>query len=207
VGDDFDLLDAWRAGDARAGNELFQRHFDAVLRFFANKVPDEVDELVQRTFLAVVEGKDRVRGEGGIRPYIFGVARNVLRRWFREKKTRGQRFDALEHSVHDSVQSPTSLMAEREEQRLLLEALRRIPLDMQIALELYYWEDLPAPALAAVLEIPEGTVRSRLRRGKELLEAALAQLAASPNLLESTLANLDSWARALKERASSRDQE
>ena len=75
---DIDLLDAWRAGDPRAGNELFNRHFDSVCRFFANKAGNEVDDLIQRTFLACVEGRDRFRGDASFRGYLFGVARNVL---------------------------------------------------------------------------------------------------------------------------------
>ena len=50
--------------------------------------------------------------------------------------------------------------------------------ELQVALELHYWEDLSGPELAAVLEIPEGTVRSRLRRGRELLQEAFARVAA-----------------------------
>ena len=89
-------------------------------------------------------------------------------------------------------------MAKRREERLLLEALRSIPLDHQIALELYYWQEMTAAELAAVLDIPEGTIRSRLRRAKHLLEEQLAELAQSPDLLETTMANLDEWARNLR---------
>lgn len=197
---DFDLLEAWRAGDASAGNELFHRHFDSVCRFFANKLGDDVDDLIQKTFLACVEGKERFRGDASFRGYLFGVARNVLRRYFRDKKYHRQRFDELEQSVHDLAPGPSMIVAEKREQQVLLQALRQIPLDHQITLELYYWEAMSASELGAVLGIPEGTVRGRIRRAKQLLEAELGKLADSPHLLESTIGDLEGWAKSLRER-------
>jgi RNA polymerase sigma factor (sigma-70 family) len=198
---DIDLLDAWRAGDSRAGNELFNRHFDSVCRFFANKAANEVDDLIQRTFLACVEGRDRFRGDASFRGYLFGVARNVLRRHYRDKRYHDERFDPLVVSVHDLGPGPSMLIADKREQALLLQALRRLPMDHQITLELYYWENMSGSELAQVLDIPEGTVRGRIRRAKQLLETALAELAESPQQLESTIANLEGWARSLRDKA------
>ena len=79
----FDMMTAKgaeKAGDAEAGTTLFERHFEAIARFFRNKTDGPLDDLVQRTFLGVLEGRDRIRGEAGFRGYLFGVARNVLRK-------------------------------------------------------------------------------------------------------------------------------
>ncbi len=197
---DIELLDAWRGGDTSAGNELFNRHFDSICRFFANKAPSDVDDLIQRTFLACVEGRDRYRGEASFRGYLFGVARNVLRRFYRDKRYHDARFDPLVVSVHDLGPGPSMLVADKREQEVLLQALRRPPMDHQITLELYYWENMSGSELAQVLDIPEGTVRGRIRRAKKLLEEALAQIAESPQQLESTIANLEGWARSLRQR-------
>ncbi len=198
---DLDLLEAWRGGDVRAGSELFNRHFDSICRFFANKAPSEVDDLIQRTFLACVEGRDRFRGEASFRGYLFGVARNVLRRHYRDKRYHDARYDPLLVSVHDLGPGPSLLVADKREQEILLQALRRLPMDHQITLELYYWENMSGSELAQALDIPEGTVRGRIRRAKELLEKELAELAESPQQLESTVANLEGWARSLREKA------
>ena len=66
-----------------------------------------------------------------------------------------------------------------------------------MVLELYYWEAMTAKDLAEVLEIPEGTVRGRIRRAKQLLEEQLVKLAETDDL-ESTMSNLDGWARSLR---------
>lgn len=195
---DFELLQAWRDGDARAGNELFHRHFDSICRFFSNKLQNDVEDLIQRTFLACVEGRDRFTGQASFRAYLFGIARNVLRRYFRDKSQHAKRFGDMEGSAADFAPGPSLLIADKREQRLLLTALRTLPLDHQIILELYYWENLSGPELSAALEIPEGTIRGRIRRAKQLLETAIGECADSPELLRSTIADLESWARSLK---------
>ena len=81
----------------------------------------------------------------------------------------------------------------------LLLGLRRIPLESQMLLELYYWEDFTAREIAEVVQIPEGTVRTRLRRAKQLLEQALAQAAESREVLETTLSDLEGWARRVRD--------
>lgn len=200
---DFELLDAWRAGDRDAGNLLFERHFDAICRFFANKVGDNIDDLIQRTFLGCIEGRDRFRKQASFRTYLFAVAHNVLKMHFRDlRRDAGVESpdpDFSQHSLDDLAPSPSSVLAVHEEQRLLLEALRRIPLDSQVVLELYYWEDMAAPELAQVLGIPEGTARSRLRRARELLTHRMRVLARSPSLLKTTLSDLEHWVRSLRE--------
>lgn len=198
--DDIELLEAWRGGDRHAGSQLFERHFDSICRFFANKVSRDVDDLVQKTFAACVEGKDRFRGQSTFRTYLFGVAHNVLRSSLRKRKREGDRFDLGVSSVFDLGLSPTVLVAKRKEQTLTLQALRRIPVDHQVVLELYYWEEMTAGELAEVLDVPEGTVRGRIRRAKVLLEEQLTTLADDDAILQSTISGLETWARALRAR-------
>ena len=200
---DFELLDAWRGGNRDAGNLLFERHFEPICRFFANKVGDNIDDLIQRTFLGCIEGRDRFAKKSSFRTYLFAVAHNVLRMHFRDlRKAAGRNLDEPDFaqlSLDDLGPSPSSIIAIHEEQRLLLEALRRIPLDFQVVLELYYWEDMAAPEVAEVLGIPEGTARSRLRRARELLNQKMRILARSPSLLKTTLSDLEHWVRSLRE--------
>lgn len=59
---------------------------------------------------------------------------------------------------------------------MIVDALRRIPVELQIALELHYWEGLSASEFADVLDIPLGTVKTRLRRAKQRLRAELVEL-------------------------------
>ena len=195
---DAELLEAWRGGDKRAGKLLFERHYDAVHRFFRNKVGSDAPDLVQKTFLGCLESVERYRGEGSFRSWLFAVAFRQLCKHYRAKASERARFDVATVSICDFDPTPSRMLAERREQRLLLEALRRIPLDYQLVLELYYWEDMAAPELAQVLAIPEGTVRSRLRRAKEALADKMSSLARTPELLRATFSDLDGWVRSLR---------
>jgi RNA polymerase sigma factor (sigma-70 family) len=197
---DFELLDAWRGGDRTAGNALFDRYFDALFRFFRNKVTDGADDLVQQTFLACVESRDRFRGDSSFRTYLFTVARSKLY----DHLGRQHRQGAVDYGVTSCVDlgmSPSGVMAEDEQQRMLLAGLRALPVDLQVALELFYFERIRGPELAEVLGVPEGTVRSRLRRGKELLRAQLERLLHTPAAVEQTMTDLESWAAKLREAA------
>lgn len=81
----------------------------------------------------------------------------------------------------------------------MLRALRAIPLDLQIALELHFWEDLSGPEMAEALEVPEGTVRSRLRRAKEAVRAKMEELASAGDeeALATSHADFEGWAQSL----------
>lgn len=195
--DDFELLKAWRAGDEAAASRLIRRHFGRVYQFFRSKLDNDVEDLTQRTFMACVESRDRVETTS-FRAYVLGVAHNLLLMHLRTKMRRDRRFDLTDVSAVDFGDSPSRLAAGREEQRLLLAGLRRIPMDLQIAVELFYWEDMTAGEIATVLAIPEGTVRSRLRRAKELLKEEVGKLGAAAEHRDSTVTNLEHWARSLR---------
>lgn len=195
---DHELVDAWSAGDREAAGRLFDRHFEAVYRFFRTKAdPQDVDDLVQATFVGCVNGKDKFRKEANVRTYLLAIARNRLHTYWRAR-SRARELDFGVSSVEDLAPSPLSQALERRRDRLLVQALRCVPLDMQIALELHYWEGMRGPELAEVLGIPEGTVRSRLRRGLEALRAKIAELAESSDPLASTTTDLEAWARSLE---------
>ena len=192
------LVAAWRDGDRAAGQRLFTCYYDPVARFFFNKVGDPGHDLVQRTFLACLESLPRFRGECSFRSYLFAIAYRQLCRYFRDLK--GEHVDMTVSSACALDPSASAILVEREEMRLFLAGLRELPVDMQVALELYYWEQCSVAEIAAVLEIAEGTVKSRLRRGRELLRAAIELLAVRGDLAASTFNGLESWAQAIRNR-------
>lgn len=195
---DSELFHAWRAGDRQAGSELFGRHFDAVYRFFRNKLDDDIEDLVQRTFVACVEGRERFREESSFRTYLFAVAHNLLREHFRRKQRAGLRIDLDAETAVDLGASPLSVVVARTEEKLLLQALRRIPLNSQIILELYFWERMTGAELGGVLHVPEDTARSRLRKAKQQLEQMIRRLEVEPNAQKSTLSGLEQWAEGIR---------
>jgi RNA polymerase sigma factor (sigma-70 family) len=197
---DFELLEAWRTGDEGAGRDLFARYFDSVYRFFRNKVDDAAEDLTQQTFMGLVQGKDRFRGDASFRTYLFMIARKKLYSFLRSNQRRAEPVEFHSTSVADlGLVSPSRAVAERQEQQLLLQALRRLPVEMQVALELFYWEELTVTEIAEVLETPVGTVKSRLQRARARLDQVIAELSESEALLRSTVDNFEMWARQLQD--------
>lgn len=197
--DDVVLLGAWQGGSEAAGAELFRRYYAPVLRFYRSKVGPQAPDLVQRCFLGCLEARMRIREGGNFRSFLFGVARNVLLMHFRGNRRDREHLDFTERTAEDLGASPVSLLAREREAQLLLQALRSIPLEYQIVLELYYWEGLNSREIADMDASPESTIRTRLRRAKERLEKRMEELAASPQLARETTSNLEGWARRLRD--------
>lgn len=186
---DRELLDAWAAGDDAAGNALVARHFSTVYRFFRTKVPDAADDLAQSTFLGCIEGRERFEGRSSFKTYLLGIARYQLLHHFR-KRGREDLVELGHQSVMDLAKSPSRIVADSEQQEILIGALQQIPLDYQMALELYYWEDLTQREVAEVLGVKEGTAKSRLSEGRALLREQLAKMPVSVQLRDSAMAVL-----------------
>ncbi len=199
--EDAALYEAWKGGDRRAGEALFERYFDPIYRFFESKTHADPGDLVQRTFLGCVEARERFRGASSFRTFLYAIARNELFAHYRSRKSGGQ-VDFGVSSVADLAPSPSTLLRRQSDREVLVAALQSLPLDLQIALELRFWEELSGPDLAVVLEIPEGTVRSRLRRAMEALRAALIASEADPRLVGAlggdADADLEAWAARLR---------
>ncbi len=195
---DEELLDAWRRGDAQAGNQLFSRHFKTVQRFFLNKTSGEVEDLVQQTFEACTSGRDRYEGRAPFKVYLLRIARNLLyRHWEARNKRRAEDIDQL--SLADLGAGPSTALARDEAHRRLVDALRQIPLGQQEILELYYWEELSGRQLAQVLGVSENTARSRLRRAKLTLADALHRIEDEARVPWTPDVELEARARAIQE--------
>jgi len=199
VSSDAELLYAWRAGDGLAGQQLFKRYYESVARFFANKINEAPGDLVQETFMACVKGRERIREDGSFRGYMFGVAYNVLRGYLRRRYAAHDELGST--SIADLDPNPSVVMHRSEEVRLLLRALRTLPLELQVVVELRYWEQMNSSEISRALGIPAATIRSRLQKGHALLEAALRKLPATKEVLESTLGDLEGWAKKVRDGA------
>jgi RNA polymerase sigma-70 factor (ECF subfamily) len=192
---DGELLERWRGGDSESGEVLFERYYDAIERFFLNKVSNAIKDLVQETFTRCVARRDRIRDNAQFRLFMYGVAYNVLKEHLRARYRGDQPLDVSQASVHALDPGPATLVVRRREHRLLLEALRTIPIDDQVILELHYWEDLTTQELSEALGIPVGTARGRLQRARSRLAEVMHRLTESRQHLTSTIARLEDWAK------------
>jgi RNA polymerase sigma factor (sigma-70 family) len=169
---DSDVISASPAGFAT----IFDRHFDAVHAYLQRRIgPDIADELASQTFLVAFDGRARYDlAQPDARPWLFGIATNLLRRHHRAEQ---RQYRAYARSAMDPVLDAFDGVEDRldasEMRRRLLDALADVPSGELDALLLYAWADLSYPEIAIALEIPTGTVRSRLSRARGRLRVAL----------------------------------
>jgi len=114
---DAQLIADWKAGDQRAASELVQRHAPALARFAAScGAREDIDELVQDTFVRAFGSLDGFRGESSFRTWLFTIERRLLMDRRRSERRRppgleigegdaATEFDALDHLVADEAQS------------------------------------------------------------------------------------------------------
>ena len=139
----------------------------------------------------MLEARDRIADGRAFRSYLLGIAHRVLLEHLRE-------IDLSVDSVAALVTGPSTIAARRLEQRLLLEALRRLPIAQQVVLELYYWERIKANELAEIMGVSHSGMRNRIQRARDRLRSILTELSEHPELVASTIADLDDWAAQIR---------
>lgn len=174
---ELELLSAWCDGSQQAGDRLLRRCFPLLYRFFINKVGDATDDLVQQTLIACTRHRDKILDSGAFRMYLFKIARSRLFDHLRAARRRaGHIDDDFEQvSVAQSGMSFTSHIGHAQAASAVRVALQTLPIDLQLVVEMHYWEDCSTAEVAAAIDVPQGTVKSRLRRARTLLEAQLGQ--------------------------------
>jgi RNA polymerase sigma-70 factor (ECF subfamily) len=202
--DDRELLIRWREGDRAAGEQLYDRHSPAVLRFFLRLVYDtsEVQGLVHETFIACRNARTPFDGTSEVaRAYILGVAYNKFREFLRRQRRGNRLIDAhvdahevAEVTVEDlQVADPSDFVERDQERRLLLKALRKIPVDYHLLFILSFWENLTNPQIGRILGLSVGTVASRLRLGKEHILRRLQEFREHPEMVDTTRSTFIQW--------------
>ncbi|MGA8114230.1 MAG: sigma-70 family RNA polymerase sigma factor [Actinocatenispora sp.] len=162
------------AGDFAA---LFDRHAVVVHRYFARRIGTAAaDDLLAQTFLIAYERRDGYdRSRPDARPWLFGIAANLLRRRQRDEVRQYRAWArtgvdpvSADHAARVADQVDASAAAGR-----LAGALAALSHPDREVLLLVAWDQLSYSEVAAVLDIPVGTVRSRLHRARIALRAAL----------------------------------
>lgn len=196
-----DLLERWQRGDKAAGSKLIAQQFPRIKRFFSRKSADRdmIEELVQRTFTRCLAKLPGFRGDSSFDTYIYGIARNILLEHYRERRKADRMVVVEETPMVDLDPGPFEAVENKQERKVLINALRRLSLDNQILVELYYFERLKGPEVRRIVGLTEGEFRGRIRRARNELRKHIEELAESPELLKSTLMTLNTWANEVRD--------
>lgn len=137
------------------------------------------EDVVQDACLRAFRYYGSFRG-GDARPWLLGIVRNCCHTWFaQQKRTRGvevelEDADAVALDAQDRPQTPETLLLQKVERAQVTAAIGRLPLAFREVLVLREMESLSYEDIARMLDIPKGTVMSRLSRARRLLHDALS---------------------------------
>lgn len=184
------LIRSWRSGDRTSGDRLLRRYVPLLQSYFARRVTNNVDELVQRTLFACVEALTRYEGRGSFKSYLLGIAHHQLLMSFRADVSAPSETRLLATMTDET---PSQLVAVRQEQLVVVRALVELEPEFVDVLKLFYWTQLSVEEIAEELDIPVGTVKSRLARGRAALKTNLEKMNLRPSLRDDALRELASW--------------
>jgi RNA polymerase sigma-70 factor (ECF subfamily) len=152
---------------------LFDRHYAAIYRFLQRRVgANRAEDLASEVFLRGLEMLDRYDARWpDARPWLYGIATNLVRRARRDEFRQMEALSRLSSislvESRDQGDEQTSLMAD------VTRALRQLRPEERDVLLLYAWEALSYEEISRALDLPLGTVRSRLSRARSHLRTAL----------------------------------
>ena len=167
------LLARWCEGDEDAGDRLLRSVFPRLYRFLFNKIGDDTGEIIQQTMLSCVEHRDKLASCLDFEAYLLRMARNKLYDFLRKRGRAREDLPGELPSVRELRTSMASVLGRQSREAQVLSALRSLPVDLQVVLELHYWNELTTAEIADVLEIPVGTVKSRMRKARIEFEQLL----------------------------------
>ena len=172
---DTDTLAALRSGDARAQERFYRQHAPDVLRWVIRLGGPHVhaEDVAQDVFATALRRVGSFRGESSERTWLFAITRNVVRNARRRSALR--RFVGLDvvPEPTDTARGPRELVEAEEERRAVQSALSTLKDAWREAIVLVDLEGYTAREAGEMLDVPEGTVSSRLHHGRKAFAAAL----------------------------------
>jgi len=194
VDPDGDLVARWKAGDESAFESLIRRHegrvFGLLMRMLGNR--EDAEDVAQEAFISLHRHGHRFRHDARFSTFVYRVAANAAlnrRRTLARKNARLHKLQTRQAAGDDlpaAPRDPESAVFGSQVQSRVQDALLQLPPDLRAATVLYDIEGLSYREIAAVLDIPEGTVKSRIHRARSALRDRLKGLVSSENKGERT---------------------
>jgi RNA polymerase sigma-70 factor (ECF subfamily) len=149
----------------------------------------DAEDLLQEAALAACRGFGTFRPGSRFKPWFFAILTNCHYARHRRSRREGEQVDledvpdlylferTQEHGLHHRVADPATLLLGRLDREQVDAALRALPEEFRLVATLYFMDDLTYADIAEVVGVPVGTVRSRLHRGRRLLQRRLWDVA------------------------------
>lgn len=186
--DDLLLLQRWRDGDRTAGDTLIRRHYALAFRLARRLLggdDDDASEISQRAFETLLHKRNEI--ELSVKGYLRRVVVLKVLSYRRIRRAEGtvSGLEAADRGVESEI-------AQREEIKLMVKALRSLSLDDQLLLAWAYGDEKTQREIAESLELGLAQCNTRLYRARQRLKARLEAFRASP-VREAALGGFETW--------------
>ena len=175
---DYRLIELCRVGDSSAIERFVQTYQQDVYRLALSILDDsdEAEDATQDVFLAALRALDSFHGESSLKTWLYSITVNICRNRLQRHKT----YDRLTKILGGilRVRSAPSVEEEafqNESNQSLWRAIHSMDEKHRIPIVLRYYHDLSVAEIANILQIPEGTVHSRLNTARRQLHNALKE--------------------------------
>jgi RNA polymerase sigma-70 factor (ECF subfamily) len=138
---------------------------------------DEAEDVLQTTYLKVLDRKLTFEGRSSLRTWLFGVIRRTAAEQYRRQWLRRQLFDRwlVNERSTPSAADPEALASDSESNRNLLRAVSELSTRQRQVLHLVFYQDLTVEEASLVMNVSLGTARTHFDRGKRRLRQILSQ--------------------------------
>jgi RNA polymerase sigma-70 factor (ECF subfamily) len=167
-----ELIQQARDGDAGAWEALTLTHQQAVFRFAYLLLgdPDEADDATQETFLRAYYSLERFDDSRPLRPWLMQIVSNLASN---RRRSLARYFGAMSRLARQPVEASSSLQS--DDSTSLWLAVQRLKFDFQQVIYLRYFLDMSEDEMCAALNLPAGTVKSRLHRALSDLRQVISR--------------------------------
>jgi len=174
--DEIEILE-YRAGNTSALEKLISRWQAPVYWYLLTMVEDRsaVWDVSQEVWLATVRGLARLKRTENFTAWLYSIAHNKAVSYLRKKRLIADAKDLLLESAPESYSSDPDPSLLAEDASMVHECLHELPLPQRECLSLFYLDDLSLDEIARVLEVPRGTVQSRLHHGRVKMKELLVR--------------------------------
>jgi RNA polymerase sigma-70 factor, ECF subfamily len=163
-------------GDDDAFGEIVDRYKDSLINYLTHLVRsrDRAEEVAQDAFVRLYRNASRYRERERLGSYLYRIATNLVISEARREKRWSLLLPRFHASVHESTPAPDANLLVDEIRKEVTSALGRLPIKYRAPIVLYEIEEWPYDEIAKAFDVPVGTVKSRISRGRQLLRRYLA---------------------------------
>lgn len=181
---DEELIARFQDGDVYAFEQIVHRYKDPLINFIYHYLGDRIDaeDVIQETFLRVFKNKHLYRNIAKFSTWIYTIASNLAKTELRRRRRRRilsisqMGYEDRDYDLPDVYSSPERIVGSEMKEKMIREEIEALPVKFREVVVLRDIQEFSYEEISKILNIPIGTVKSRVNRGRLRLQKKLQHL-------------------------------